>query len=256
MAVTEYTPMTSLQNPVGYETAAAAATAPLRALVGGPSRVALAGCRAGFSRSQADTGAAYAAIKRAIDVTVAGVLLLALLPVLLLVAAAIWVEDRGPVLFWQYRVGRNGKAFRFLKFRSMVRGAETLRERLLAHNEATGPIFKMRRDPRVTRVGRWIRRYSLDELPQLLHVLRGEMSLVGPRPLPVAEVARGTEQERRRHSVPPGLICFREVGGRSHLTFERWMELDLLYVETRSLRTDLGILRRALPAVLRGEGAY
>lgn len=201
------------------------------------------------------SSAAYVLVKRVMDVVLAGALLLLLLPLFALIALAIWAEDRNPILFWQLRTGKDGKPFRFFKFRSMVRDAEAHRANLSARNEATGPIFKMRHDPRVTRVGKWLRRYSLDELPQLVHVLCGQMSLVGPRPLPVAE-ADCCADRRRRHAVQPGLICFREVGGRSHLTFEHWMELDLLYIERRSLATDLRILCRAVPAVLGGEGAY
>ena len=196
----------------------------------------------------------YRAAKRAGDVFVAGLLLLVLLPVLGGIVLAIVLRDGRPALYYQYRTGLGGHPFRFYKFRSMVRDADRLRDSLA--NEADGPIFKMRRDPRVTPLGRWLRRSSLDELPQLVNVLRGEMSLVGPRPLPVAEAARCTPAQQRRHLVPPGLLCLREVSGRSNLTFQQWMEADLVYVETRSPWLDLQILARAVPAVLRGDGAY
>ena len=202
------------------------------------------------------TSAVYLAVKRTLDVCVASIALLVLAPVLLLIALAILWEDGGPVLFWQNRVGRDGKLFRFYKFRSMVRDAERLKETLAAHNEAAGPIFKMRQDPRVTRVGRVLRKYSLDELPQLFNVLRGDMSLVGPRPHLPQEVALYTARHRQRLSVRPGLVCLREVHGRSNLSFERWIELDLIYIAYRSLRTDLRILWHLVPAVLRAEGAY
>jgi len=198
----------------------------------------------------------YAGTKRLIDLFVAAAALLLLSPLLALLALAILIEDRGPVFFNQTRVGRNGRRFRFYKFRSMVRNAEQLKIELQTHNEATGPIFKMRADPRITRVGRWMRRLSMDELPQLVNVLRGEMSLVGPRPQLPCEVARYTPAQRARLSVQPGLICLREISGRSNLSFERWIELDLEYVRSRSLATDLRILLGAIPAVLSGDGAF
>jgi len=199
---------------------------------------------------------AYEAGKRTFDVAAAGIALAALMPFLAVIAVLIWLDDRGPVLYWQTRVGRDGRTFRFYKFRSMVRNADALKEALLCENEAEGPIFKMRRDPRVTRVGRFLRQHSLDELPQFFNVLRGDMSLVGPRPHLPSEVACYTPRQRLRLSVQPGLICLREVHGRSNLTFEQWVESDLRYIETRSFSTDLGILARAVPAVLKAEGAY
>ncbi len=202
------------------------------------------------------TGGTYLEVKRATDVCLAGLIVLLFLPFFALISLAIFVEDRGPVLFTQTRVGRNGRPFVFFKFRSMVPNAESLKPQLAPSNEAQGPLFKMRADPRRTRVGRWLRRYSLDELPQLLNVLRGEMSLVGPRPHLPCEVARYSERQRQRLSVQPGMVCLREVCGRSHLSFERWIEMDLLYIQCRSLGTDLRILCRVLPAVLRCDGAY
>src|SRR5262249_39743823 len=138
----------------------------------------------------------------------------------------------------------------------MIRNAEALKEQLAEANEATGPIFKMRHDPRVTRVGRLLRKYSLDELPQFLNVLRGDMTLVGPRPHVPSEVARYTDAQRQRLSVQSGLICLREISGRSELTFEEWIDLDLEYIRNRSLQMDLRILLLAVPAVLSGRGAY
>jgi lipopolysaccharide/colanic/teichoic acid biosynthesis glycosyltransferase len=137
----------------------------------------------------------------------------------------------------------------------MVRNADAIKGQLESHNEAVGPIFKMKNDPRVTNIGRILRRYSLDELPQLVNVLRGEMSLVGPRPHLPSEVACYTERQGQRLKVQPGLLCFREVFGRSKMSFHEWVELDLLYLEHRSFRTDWRILRRTLPAVLSAEGA-
>jgi len=199
---------------------------------------------------------AYLRLKRAGDFCMAALAVGLLSPVFALVALAVWAEDRGPVLYAQRRVGKDGRTFRFLKFRSMVTNADALKDRLADRNEAAGPIFKMRHDPRVTRVGRVLRRYSLDELPQLFSVLRGDMSLVGPRPHLPREVDSYLPHQRRRLSVQPGLLCLREVSGRSDLSFERWMELDLHYIDNRSALLDLRILCRALPAVLRGDGAY
>ena len=198
----------------------------------------------------------YTLAKRALDVLLAGSILLILAPVYACIAVAILLEDRGAVFYSQWRVGRGGQVFRFWKFRSMVAHADKLKAELAQQNEAEGPIFKMRADPRVTRIGRVLRRYSLDELPQFWNVLRGDMSLVGPRPHLPSEVASYNEAHFLRLSVQPGLVCFREVTGRSNLSFERWMELDLHYIQCRSLGTDLSILCRTLPAVLRGEGAY
>jgi lipopolysaccharide/colanic/teichoic acid biosynthesis glycosyltransferase len=201
-------------------------------------------------------GVAYLVLKRSIDVIVATLVLVAFAPLFVLIAIAIVLDNPGPVLFTQVRVGRNNKPFRFYKFRSMVKNASALQTALEAKNEAVGPIFKMRRDPRVTRVGRILRKYSLDELPQLFSVLRGQMSLVGPRPHLPAEVAQYEAHQRHRLTVQPGLVCLREIHGRSELTFERWIELDLQYIACRSLRTDLSILVRLVPAVVCGRGAY
>jgi lipopolysaccharide/colanic/teichoic acid biosynthesis glycosyltransferase len=205
---------------------------------------------------------AYMASKRALDASVAVAFLVLLAPALLLLALLIYLEDGGPVFYSQVRVGRGGRLFRFYKFRSMVRNADRMKDALAHKNEADGPIFKIKDDPRVTRVGRVLRKYSLDELPQFANVLRGDMSLVGPRPHLPKEVEECCHQESfpggypwQRLAVPPGLICLREVTGRSNLSFTRWLELDLAYVRHRSLLLDLSILLRALPAVLRGDGA-
>lgn len=201
-------------------------------------------------------GISYFICKRLFDVTLAIGALILLFPVLLLVGVAIILEDGGPVLYYQSRVGRNGKVFRFYKFRSMVKNADAIKEQLAALNEADGPIFKMKNDPRVTRVGRFLRRSSVDELPQFINILRGEMSLIGPRPHLPREVELYEERQQNRLCVPPGLICLREVHGRSNLTFDQWVELDLLYIQNRSIGTDFSILLRLIPAVLKGDGAY
>ena len=201
-------------------------------------------------------GAAFELGKRSADVVISTVLLLVLLPFLALVAILIFLEDGGSVFYYQTRVGRHGKHFRFYKFRSMVRNADAIKAELAAENEATGPIFKMRNDPRITRIGRYLRRYSIDELPQLVNVLFGQMSLIGPRPHLPSEVALYDDHQRARLDAQPGLLCFREVFGRSDVSFDQWIELDLLYIRYRSFLTDMRILSRIVPAILSAEGAY
>ena len=200
--------------------------------------------------------ALYQISKRAGDITCASLAILFLAFPLVVVALLVWLEDRGPAFYYQTRVGKDGKPFRFYKFRSMVTNADAIKAELANKNEADGPIFKMKNDPRITRVGRFLRRSSVDELPQLINVLRGEMSLIGPRPQLPREVDLYTEAQRNRLLVQPGLLCLREVFGRSTVSFEQWIELDLLYIERRSLQTDLWILRQIIPAVVRAEGAY
>lgn len=200
--------------------------------------------------------AAYPAAKRMLDCLLAVLLVLLAAPLMLSAAIAIKCTSRGPVLFRQLRAGQHGRPFVMYKFRSMIDGAEERRPELAGLNEARGPVFKLRDDPRLTRVGRWLRRTSIDEFPQLFNVLRGEMSLVGPRPLPVDEAAAASPAERRRLEVLPGLTCLWQVSGRCEIPYEEWMQLDLLYIANRSLALDLGILLRTVPAVLSGRGAY
>lgn len=196
--------------------------------------------------------------KRALDVLVSGLALLALAPLFAVVALAIKLTDFGPVLFWQTRVGRYGKPLRFPKFRSMVLDAEAVKQRLLAENDhgGLGVTFKMKRDPRITGIGRIIRRLSIDELPQLYLVLKGDLTLVGPRPPVPSEVARYTLRQRRRLDVVPGLTCIWQVSGRSEIPFERQARMDIEYIDRRSLWFDLALLIRTIPAVLFGRGAY
>ncbi len=193
--------------------------------------------------------------KRLMDVLGAAVLLVGLSPVFLLVAIAIKLDSPGPVFFLQERVGLNHRRFRMIKFRSMVADAESRRKDLEALNEADGPVFKIRNDPRVTRVGRFLRRTSIDELPQLLNVLAGDMSLVGPRPLPPNEIERHSWDQRRRLSVKPGMTGLWQVSGRSDLPFKEWLELDLAYIDNWSLFLDMVILLKTFRAVFRGHGA-
>jgi len=197
-----------------------------------------------------------AALRRALDVVVSAAALLLLLPVLTLIALCIRLDSHGPVLFVQKRVGRHGREFPVFKFRSMFTDAESLRHLLETQNERSGPVFKMRQDPRITRIGRGLRRCSLDEVPQLLNVLRGEMSLVGPRPALPREVALYTLDQHQRLSVLPGLTGLWQVSGRATLSFEASVALDLDYVRRQSFWLNVVILARTVPAVLTGRGAY
>jgi exopolysaccharide biosynthesis polyprenyl glycosylphosphotransferase len=195
------------------------------------------------------------AAKRAIDLLVSASVLILLSPLLLAIAVAIKLESRGPVLFRQRRVGLNGREFDLFKFRSMHQDAEAQLSALRTRNEANGPVFKMRNDPRVTRVGHFLRRSSLDEFPQFWNVLLGEMSIVGPRPPLPTEVRQYRRWQRRRLSVRPGLTCTWQISGRSEIPFDQWMELDLEYIDTWSLVGDLQICAMTIPAVLTARGA-
>jgi exopolysaccharide biosynthesis polyprenyl glycosylphosphotransferase len=207
-----------------------------------------------FTRAPRDEMAL--ALKRVFDVVTSAAAVLVLSPVFLLTALAIKIESPGPVFFRQQRVGRNGRPFKMMKFRSMHIDAEARLEALRHLNEADGPVFKIRNDPRITRVGRFIRRTSIDELPQFLNVLAGEMSVVGPRPPIPAEVRQYQRWQRRRLSVKPGITCTWQVSGRSNISFEKWMQLDLDYIDTWSLWKDLAIIFRTIPAVLMSRGAH
>ncbi len=196
------------------------------------------------------------AIKRAIDVVVAGLGLLVLSPLLLMISVLIRLESSGPAVFRQTRVGRGGRPFTVLKFRTMREGAEQEVEALSALNEAGGPLFKIRNDPRLTRVGQLLRRISLDELPQLYNVLRGEMSVIGPRPGLPSEVEQYQDWHRKRLETWPGLTGLWQVSGRSDLSFDEMVLLDIYYIENWSLLLDLQIALRTVPAILFGTGAY
>ncbi len=195
-------------------------------------------------------------IKRAMDLFASGSLLLVLSPLLIAIAAGIKATSPGPVLFRQRRVGLNGRIFTMLKFRSMYADAEKRRAELLERNEATGPVFKIKKDPRITPLGHWLRRTSLDELPQLWNVFVGEMSLVGPRPPIPEEVAQYEPWQRRRLSMRPGITCIWQVSGRAQIGFEEWMKLDLRYIDSWSLMLDLKILAKTIPAVVTARGAH
>jgi len=197
-----------------------------------------------------------AGLKRSADLTFGSIALLVLSPVLLVSSLLIKVSSPGPVFYRQIRVGERGQRFVLLKFRTMSVDAEERRAELSSANEINGPVFKIRSDPRVTRVGRILRRLSIDELPQLFHVISGEMSLVGPRPPLPSEVATYDWWELQRLLVKPGITCIWQVSGRSDLDFETWMRMDLDYIRRWSPTSDLMLLARTVPAVLSGRGAY
>lgn len=194
-------------------------------------------------------------VKGFIDRVGAAVGLILAAPVMLLTAAAIKIDSRGPILFKHWRAGLNGKRFLLYKFRTMYNGADKKKHELKKLNIMSGPVFKAKNDPRVTRVGRLLRRWSIDEIPQFLNILRGEMSLVGPRPPLPEEVAQYQPWQHRKLSVKPGVTCLWQVNGRNNIDFEEWMRLDLQYINNRSLWLDAKILAKTVPAVIRGDGA-
>jgi lipopolysaccharide/colanic/teichoic acid biosynthesis glycosyltransferase len=195
-------------------------------------------------------------LKRALDLAGGTILLLLTWPIMLVTAILIRVESPGPILFRQERVGIWGRSFICYKFRSMFIDAEERKAELLAQNEVDGPVFKMKYDPRITRVGRLIRKLSIDELPQVFNVLKGDMSLVGPRPAVPKEVAQYEFEQLGRLDAVPGITGLQQVSGRSDLDFKRWVELDLQYISEQSLLKDIEILLRTIPAVVTGKGAY
>jgi len=195
-------------------------------------------------------------LKRSFDIITSALALLLLSPFLLGIALAIRLDSRGPVVYVSRRTGRKGRVFNFYKFRTMLPGADKMLEELRHLDETDGPVFKIRKDPRVTRVGVILRRYSLDELPQLWNILKGEMSLVGPRPPTPDEVERYHDWQLRRLEIRPGLTCLWQISGRSDISFEEWMKLDLYYIDNWTFWLDLKIILRTIGAVLRGRGAY
>jgi len=210
----------------------------------------------GVSIPVADVRLGYQMAKRTMDIIGALVLLLLLSPLFLIIVICIKLDSPGAIIFRQKRLGLGGKGFVFYKFRSMCMDAETSKSKILHLNEASGPIFKIKNDPRVTRVGRFLRRYSLDELPQLFNVLKGDMSFVGPRPPLPDEVEKYEAWQLRRLSVIPGITCLWQISGRSNISFDEWVKLDLKYIDTRNIWQDIMILLKTIPAVLSGHGAY
>lgn len=204
--------------------------------------------------SPAPTNRLVSGLKAAFDRSVALMILVLGFPLFLLTALAIKLDSRGPVFFRQERMGHNGRRFLLYKFRTMECDAERKKRSLLSRNEMSGPVFKIKDDPRITRIGRLLRKYSIDEFPQVLNIMKGEMSLVGPRPPLPAEVSRFEPWQRRKLSVKPGLTCLWQVNGRNAIDFDHWMRLDLEYIDTWSLWLDARILLKTVPAVLKGTG--
>jgi lipopolysaccharide/colanic/teichoic acid biosynthesis glycosyltransferase len=195
-------------------------------------------------------------IKRAIDVAIGTLLLILLSPIILVAAAAIVCVTRGTPFYAQERVGMNGRRFKMLKLRTMVNGAHAMRDDIMHLNELDGPVFKIRNDPRLHPLGRFLRQTSIDELPNLVNVVVGDMALVGPRPALPCEVAHYDVYARRRLTVPQGVTCLWQINGRSHVSFEEWMALDNRYVDTWTPLGDLALIARTIPAVLRKDGAH
>lgn len=198
----------------------------------------------------------YDFVKRLFDILCSGLAIVILSPLLLGLAIAVR-SDGGPAIYSQMRVGKNGKKFRIYKFRSMCVNADSpeMLKKLAAMNEMDGPAFKIKNDPRITPVGRFIRRTSMDELPQLFNIFKGDMTIVGPRPPLVSEVKQYTEYQMQRLQVPQGLTCYWQCSGRNNISFEEWVELDLKYIRERGIWTDIKILLKTVPAVLSGDGA-
>lgn len=203
-----------------------------------------------------NTGKLYCFIKRLMDVvcSIAGLVILS--PLFLIISVLIYSEDKGKVIFSQERNGIYNQVFKMYKFRSMVVNAPVLREEMEKYNELDGPAFKMKYDPRITKIGHFIRKTSIDELPQLVNILKGDMSFVGPRPLPTYETAKCNKYQMQRLLVKPGLTCYWQISGRNNISFDKWIEMDLDYIEQASLMTDLKILLKTVKAVLTGRGAY
>lgn len=195
-------------------------------------------------------------IKRAFDIASSFCALVLLSPVFLLIAAAIRFTSAGPVIFAQDRVGQGGRLFRMYKFRTMIHGADAMKAVLMAQNEVDGPVFKIKNDPRITSVGRFLRRHSLDELPQLINVLLGDMSVVGPRPAVAKEVVQYRRWQTRRLAVTPGLTCIWQTSGKSLVGFEEWMRMDIRYIERKSIWFDMFLIFRTFDVVINGEGSY
>ena len=210
-----------------------------------------------LSKKEIDSKYAYFFMKRLIDILGSFVGLIVLSPLFLVVSYKIKKEDpEGPVFFFQDRVGKNGKVFKMYKFRSMCVDAEEKLEMLLQYNEVEGAMFKMKNDPRITRIGKFIRKTSIDELPQLLNVLKGEMSLVGPRPPLLREVAEYTEYDRQRLLIKPGCTGLWQVSGRNHIGFNEMVRLDLIYINKLSIMNDFKIMVKTIKIVLQPDGAY
>ena len=198
----------------------------------------------------------YKCLKRLFDVVFSGIALICLSPVFLLTAIAIRLEDGGPAIYTQQRAGKDMQAFKMYKFRSMYVNADEKMAELLKDNEQAGHAFKIKNDPRITKVGRFIRKVSIDELPQLINIIKGDMSIVGPRPILTFQMEECNDYERQRVIVQPGLTCYWQIGGRANIKWEEWVELDIDYIEDMSFWTDLKVILKTIPAVFDSEGAY
>ncbi|MCR5100124.1 MAG: sugar transferase [Butyrivibrio sp.] len=198
----------------------------------------------------------YKVLKRAFDIIASFMALIVLSPLLVVTAIAIILEDGGPVLFTQQRAGKDLKPFKIYKFRSMYKDAEKQFEKMQKKNEQTGHAFKIKNDPRITKVGHFIRKYSIDELPQLINIIKGDMSIVGPRPILLNQMEECNPYEKQRLIVKPGLTCYWQVSGRANIKWEEWVELDLKYIRDMSIRKDIELIIRTIPAVFDSEGAY
>ena len=198
----------------------------------------------------------YRVVKRTADMVLSLTGLILLSPLFAMIAVAVAAEREGSVIFRQERAGWKNRPFTMYKFRTMVKNAAALRDEMEQYNELDGPAFKMKNDPRVTKVGRFLRKTSLDELPQLFNVLKGDMSLVGPRPLPTYESEKCTEEQLQRLLVKPGITCYWQVCGRNDVSFDEWMEMDMRYIREQGIKTDCMILLQTVKAVLSGRGAY
>ena len=214
------------------------------------------GTQLGFESESTRGFSFYEAIKRLIDIICSFVGILVLSPLFIIIAIIVKFTSKGPVFFSQKRVGRNGKEFDMYKFRSMVVNAEELKEKLAAQNEMSGPMFKMKDDPRVTKVGKFIRKTSIDELPQLWNILKGDMSLVGPRPSLPKEVAQFEDWMYKRLEVKPGLTCYWQVSGRNNIDFEDWMKLDVKYVKERNLWIDIKLIFKTVGVLFGDKNAH
>lgn len=214
------------------------------------------GKQLGFEEESSMGFSFYEVIKRLIDIVCSFLGVLVLSPLFIIIAIIIKTTSKGPVFFSQKRVGKNGKEFDMYKFRSMVVNAEELKEKLATQNEMSGPMFKMKDDPRVTKVGKFIRKTSIDELPQLWNVLKGDMSLVGPRPSLPKEVAQFEDWMYRRLEVKPGLTCYWQVSGRNNIDFEDWMKLDIKYVDERSTWIDIKLIFKTVGVLFGDKNAH
>ena len=214
------------------------------------------GTQLGFENESTRGFSFYEAIKRLIDIICSFVGILVLSPLFIIIAIIVKFTSKGPIFFSQKRVGRNGKEFDMYKFRSMVVNAEELKEKLAAQNEMAGPMFKMKDDPRVTKVGKFIRKTSIDELPQLWNILKGDMSLVGPRPSLPKEVAQFEDWMHKRLDVKPGLTCYWQVSGRNNIDFEDWMKLDIRYVEEKNLWIDIKLIFKTVGVLFGDKNAH